>query len=166
MRSWGFVRGGIGTRHRAAGRRGDAKLGAEIRDRRRGLEVIVRRRARRTAYGWSTVGSSTPIWCCPTPTRTAPSRACPRWRAPRSRSTSAIRAYRIEGTSMKITLGVSGLPHVRGLGEGVQPYHRGIMEISGWLVRPRPRHRRRPSRAFLRTTHTLRCASQRFTTRR
>src|SRR4029079_11570855 len=46
---------------------------------------------------------------------------------------SAIRAYRIEGTSMKITLGVSGLPHARGLGGGVQPYHRGIMEISGWL---------------------------------
>ncbi|HEX5018766.1 MAG TPA: NAD(P)/FAD-dependent oxidoreductase [Actinomycetes bacterium] len=47
--------------------------------------------------------------------------------------TSAVKAYRIEGTSMKITLGVSGLPHVKGLGDGVQPYHRGIMEISGWL---------------------------------
>ena len=34
---------------------------------------------------------------------------------------------------MKITLGVTGLPHVRGLGDGKQPYHRGIMEITGWL---------------------------------
>ena len=34
---------------------------------------------------------------------------------------------------MKITLGVTGLPHVRGLGDGEQPYHRGIMEITGWL---------------------------------
>jgi phytoene dehydrogenase-like protein len=43
---------------------------------------------------------------------------------------AAIEGYRCEGTSMKINLAVSELPRVRGLdGAGVQPYHRGIMEV-------------------------------------
>jgi len=42
----------------------------------------------------------------------------------------AIERYRCEGTSIKINLAVSELPHVPSLGgTGVQPYHRGIMEV-------------------------------------
>jgi phytoene dehydrogenase-like protein len=42
-----------------------------------------------------------------------------------------LRAYRCEGTSMKITLGVDRLPVVTGMdGGGVQPYQCGIMEFS------------------------------------
>lgn len=45
--------------------------------------------------------------------------------------TAAVRAYRCQGTSMKITLGVSELPIADNMpGSGVQPYHRGIMEIN------------------------------------
>jgi phytoene dehydrogenase-like protein len=46
----------------------------------------------------------------------------------------AIRAYRCEGTSIKINLAVSELPYVRGLPEGgVQPYHAGIMELQSFI---------------------------------
>jgi len=43
---------------------------------------------------------------------------------------TAIQAFRCEGTSMKINLAVGELPRVPSLdGSGVQPYHRGIMEV-------------------------------------
>jgi phytoene dehydrogenase-like protein len=43
---------------------------------------------------------------------------------------TAIERFRCEGTSMKINLAVSELPSVPSLGgSGVQPYHRGIMEV-------------------------------------
>jgi phytoene dehydrogenase-like protein len=46
----------------------------------------------------------------------------------------AIRAYRCEGTSMKINLATSALPYVRGMPEsGVQPYHTGIMELNPFI---------------------------------
>jgi phytoene dehydrogenase-like protein len=46
----------------------------------------------------------------------------------------AIRAYRCEGTSIKINLAVSELPSVRGLPEGgVQRYHTGIMELQSLI---------------------------------
>jgi phytoene dehydrogenase-like protein len=45
-----------------------------------------------------------------------------------------IRAFRCEGTSIKINLALSGLPSVRGLPNGsVQPYHKGILEIHPFL---------------------------------
>jgi phytoene dehydrogenase-like protein len=41
-----------------------------------------------------------------------------------------IKGFRCEGTSIKINLAVDELPRVRGLdGSGIQPYHRGIMEV-------------------------------------
>ena len=47
---------------------------------------------------------------------------------------ASIRAYRCMGTSMKINLAVSRLPHVRGLPEGdVQPYHTGILELNPFV---------------------------------
>jgi len=42
----------------------------------------------------------------------------------------AIRAFRCEGTSMKINLALASLPRVRGDSSNqVQPYHRGILEV-------------------------------------
>jgi phytoene dehydrogenase-like protein len=47
----------------------------------------------------------------------------------------AIHAYRCMGTSMKINLGVSGLPALKGSTDGdVQPYHAGILELSPFLA--------------------------------
>jgi phytoene dehydrogenase-like protein len=44
--------------------------------------------------------------------------------------TAAIAGFRCEGTSIKINLAVDQLPRVKGMsGTGVQPYHRGIMEV-------------------------------------
>ena len=50
----------------------------------------------------------------------------------RSASRAALRAYRCEGTSMKINLAVDQLPQARrpSTGRASQPYHRGIMEIN------------------------------------
>jgi phytoene dehydrogenase-like protein len=44
---------------------------------------------------------------------------------------AAIEAYRCEGTSVKINLAVDRLPVAAAVdGDGVQPYHRGIMEVN------------------------------------
>ena len=48
---------------------------------------------------------------------------------------AAIRMFRSNGTSIKINLGVSELPMVRGLPEGgVQPYHTGVMELNPFMA--------------------------------
>ena len=45
--------------------------------------------------------------------------------------TAALRDYRCEGTSVKINLAVDELPRAAAVpGDGVQPYHRGIMEVN------------------------------------
>ena len=47
------------------------------------------------------------------------------------RFAAAIRAYRCEGTSVKINLAVDRLPIAAAVdGDRVQPYHRGIMEVN------------------------------------
>jgi phytoene dehydrogenase-like protein len=131
VRSWGFVRGGIG---RVTELLADAarEAGAEIVTEAEVEHVIIeggRASGVRLADGREFEADR--ILSNADPHRTflelVPDGALPK------SFEAAISAYRIEGTSMKITLGVSGLPHVRGMGEGVQPYHRGIMEISGWL---------------------------------
>ena len=44
---------------------------------------------------------------------------------------AAVSAYRCEGTSVKINLAVDRLPIAAAVdGDGVQPYHRGIMEVN------------------------------------
>jgi phytoene dehydrogenase-like protein len=45
-----------------------------------------------------------------------------------------IRAYRCDGTSMKINLAVDRLPELAGEPSGEQPYHRGIMEFTSTLA--------------------------------
>jgi phytoene dehydrogenase-like protein len=45
-----------------------------------------------------------------------------------------IRAYRSDGSSMKINLAVDRLPELAGEPSGEQPYHRGIMEFTSTLA--------------------------------
>jgi phytoene dehydrogenase-like protein len=48
---------------------------------------------------------------------------------------AGIRVYRSNGTSIKINLGLSELPYVRGLPETeLQPYHTGVMELNPFLA--------------------------------
>jgi phytoene dehydrogenase-like protein len=48
---------------------------------------------------------------------------------------AAVSAYRCEGTSVKINLAVDRLPVAAAIGgAGVQPYHRGIMEVNPTVV--------------------------------
>jgi phytoene dehydrogenase-like protein len=48
---------------------------------------------------------------------------------------AAVSAYRCEGTSVKINLAVDRLPKAAAIdGDGVQPYHRGIMEVNPWVA--------------------------------
>jgi phytoene dehydrogenase-like protein len=48
---------------------------------------------------------------------------------------AAVRAYRCEGTSVKINLAVGELPRAAAIdGGGVQPYHRGIVEVNPWVA--------------------------------
>ncbi len=129
VRQWGFVRGGMGevtARMADAAREAGAKIrtdaeverilvedgratgvvlagGEEIRARR----VVSNADPKRTFLGLLNA-SDLPGWFA-----------------------AAIRAYRCEGTSIKINLGVGELPRVRGFArEGIEPYHLGIMEIN------------------------------------
>lgn len=131
VRSWGFVRGGIG---RVTELLAEAAVdaGAVIRTDTEvsSIEVEAGRATGVLLADGSRIAAST-VLSNADPHRTFLS-LLPPGVLPANFEAS-VKAYRIEGTSMKITLGVTGLPHVRGLGDGEQPYHRGIMEISGWL---------------------------------
>ena len=131
VRSWGFVRGGMGrvTELMAEAAR---EAGATIRTGAEVEEIIVSDGAVRGVRLSGGEELSAPLVLSNAdPKRTfldlVRSTALP------EKFTATVRAYRSEGTSMKINLALSGLPHVRGLGGGVQPYHRGIMEVSGYL---------------------------------
>jgi len=48
---------------------------------------------------------------------------------------AAVNAYRCEGASLKINLAVAELPLLRNsLGQGIQPYHRGLIQITKELA--------------------------------
>lgn len=131
VRSWGFVRGGIGRVTELLAEAA-VEAGAEIRTDSEVAEILVREgRAYGVRLTDGGVVQAATVLSNADPRRTfrelLPNGSLP------AKFERAIDAYRIEGTSMKITLGVTGLPHVRGLGEGEQPYHRGIMEVTGWL---------------------------------
>ena len=128
IRSWGFVRGGMAgsprrwpTRPARPGRRSAPGLRSSGSSSRtaaprasswraapvRAARVLSNADPKRRSCGWWTNGA-----------------AAGRFRA-------AIEAYRCEGTSMKINLAVDRLPVVAAVdGDGVQPYHRGIMELN------------------------------------
>lgn len=128
-RSWGFVKGGIGTvtQAMAAAAR---EAGAEIRTECPVAEILVeggRTTGVRLADG--EVVQATTVLSNADPKTTflglAPEGSLP------EPFTAAVRAYRCHGTSMKINLAVDRLPIATNMpGEGVQDYHRGIMEVN------------------------------------
>lgn len=128
-RSWGFVRGGIG---RVTEAMADAarEAGAEIRTGAEVDQVMVE--------GGKAVGlkladgeeiRARTVLSNADPKKTflglVPDGELP------AEFTASVRAYRCQGTSMKINLGVSELPVATNMpGKGVQPYHLGIMEVN------------------------------------
>ena len=128
-RSWGFVKGGIG---RVTEAMADAarEAGAEIRTGAEVDEILV---ADGRATGVRLAGGEviTAGWVLSNadPKTTflglAPEGSLP------DTFTASVKAYRCQGTSMKINLAVDKLPVATNMpGEGVQPYHRGIMEVN------------------------------------
>jgi phytoene dehydrogenase-like protein len=134
VRSWGFVRGGMGevTRLMAEAAR---EAGAEIRT---GAEVEEILAPDGRAAGVRLAGGeelTAPIVL----SNADPKRTFERLVTPEvlpDEYRSAIAAYRCVGTSIKINLGVEELPRAAGVDDdgGVMPYHRGIMEVTSTLA--------------------------------
>jgi len=129
MRAWGFVRGGMG---RLAETMADAarEAGAEIRT---GAEVerilVEGGSARGVVLAGGEEVRAPLVFSNADPKRTFLS-LLSEGELP-AEFVAAVRAYRCEGTSIKINLAVDRLPRATGMeGEGVQPYHRGIMEVN------------------------------------
>ncbi len=129
IRQWGFVRGGIGrlTEAMADSAR---EAGAEIRTGTAVEQIVVEDgRAAGVALADGSELRAERVLSNADPKTTllklvGDSPLPPRFAA-------ALRAYRCEGTSVKINLAVDRLPSAAALdGAGVQPYHRGIMEIN------------------------------------
>jgi phytoene dehydrogenase-like protein len=134
IRAWGFVRGGIGqvTELMAQAAR---EAGAQIRT---GAEVEQLLVEGGTIGGVRLAGGEVVhaplVLSNADPKRTLLELLPARWIGEDLRA--RLQAYRCEGTSIKITLGVSQLPRVATVGDepGVLgEHHRGIMEITGML---------------------------------
>jgi phytoene dehydrogenase-like protein len=138
VRQWGFVRGGMGV---LTAMMADAarEAGAEIR-----TEAAVARilstpgpdgpRVSGVALADGTVLDSRLVLSGADPKHTF-QHLCDPADLPES-FLGAVGTIRAEGTSIKINLALERLPHVRGQsrdGDGVQPYHRGILEIGPTL---------------------------------
>jgi phytoene dehydrogenase-like protein len=132
IRQWGFVRGGIG-RVTEAMAEAAIEAGAEIRTSAPVERVLVEGGR---AVGVSLAGGeeirAARVLSNADPKTTfldlvGDSALPPRF-------TAALRAYRSEGTSVKINLAVDELPRAAAIdAEGVQPYHGGIVEINPWV---------------------------------
>jgi phytoene dehydrogenase-like protein len=126
--SWGFVRGGMGevtrllamvAREAGAEIRTDSEVAAiEIED---GRATAVRL-ASGEALGARIVLSNAD------PKRTLLGLVDPAELPEPVRA--AIRAYRSEGASMKINLAVGELPRIAGTPAGLQPHHRGLIQLT------------------------------------
>ncbi len=133
VRRWGFVRGGIG---RVTEAMADAvrALGAEIRT---GAEVEAIVSSAGHAVGVR-LASGEELAAPVVVSNADPKRTflglCDEADLPDD-FVDRIRAYRCEGTSIKINLALSALPTVSGqpAGAGPQPYHHGVMEVSPFL---------------------------------
>lgn len=135
VRKWGFVRGGIG---RVSSLMAEAarEAGAEIRTEAEVQEILVREGR---AFGVKLAGGETVeapmVLSNADPKRTLLGLLDERWVDPDLRA--RVRAYRCEGTCVKVTLGVSELPRVATIGDApgvVGEHHRGVMEITGTLA--------------------------------
>jgi phytoene dehydrogenase-like protein len=132
LRSWGFVRGGIGG-VTAAMADAAREAGAEIRT---GAEVervlVADGRAAGVALADGTVVEARRVLSNADPLRTffglvGEDLLPERFAAP-------LRNYRCQGTSMKINLAVDRLPEVTGMPSGRQAYQGGIMEFGGFIA--------------------------------
>jgi phytoene dehydrogenase-like protein len=134
VRSWGFVRGGMGV---VTGLMADAarEAGAEIRTDAE-VESVLAEGGRAVGVrlaGGEEVRAET-VLSNADPKRTFLS-LCDPSDLPAA-FLAAVRAYRCNGTSIKINLAVSELPRAAAMGGNgaVQPYHRGIVELSQPLL--------------------------------
>ena len=129
IRQWGFVRGGIGklTEAMADSAR---EAGAEIRTDAPVERILVDGgRAAGVALADGTELRAARVLSNADP-KTTFLRLVDQALLPQ-RFAAAIRAYRCEGTSVKINLAVDRLPIAAAVdGDRVQPYHRGIMEVN------------------------------------
>ena len=129
IRQWGFVRGGIGrlTEAMADSAR---EAGARIRTQAPVSRVLIEdgRAAGVELEGGEEVRAKRVLSNADPKTtflRLVDEAALP------ARFRAAVTAYRCEGTSVKINLAVNRLPVAAAIGgDGVQPYHRGIMEVN------------------------------------
>jgi phytoene dehydrogenase-like protein len=129
IRQWGFVRGGIGTVTEAMADSA-REAGATIRTGAPVSEVVV---DAGRAVGIALDGGEE-IRAARVLSNADPKTTLLRLVDPDllpDRFAAALRAYRCEGTSMKINLAVDRLPVAAALaGDGVRPYHRGIVEVN------------------------------------
>ena len=132
LRTWGFVRDGIG---RVTEAMADAarEAGAEVRTGAEVERVIVDSgKASGVELADGSVISADRILSNADPLRTffglVGEELLP------GRFAASLRNYRCEGTSVKINLGVDRLPEVAGMPSGRQPYLGGIMEFGGFIA--------------------------------
>jgi phytoene dehydrogenase-like protein len=132
LRSWGFVRGGIG---RVTEAMADAarEAGAEVRTGAEVERVIVEGgRAKGVELADGTAIAADRVLSNADPPRTffglVGAELLP------AEFAASLRNYRCEGTSVKINLAVDRLPEVKGMPSGRQPYLGGIMEFGGFIA--------------------------------
>ena len=131
LRSWGFVRGGIGLVTEAMA---DAarEAGAEIRTAAEVERIVVADgRATGVELADGTVIDADRVLSNADPLRTF--RGLVGEELLPEPFTAALRGYRCIGTSVKINLGVDRLPEVSGMPGGREPYLGGIMEFGGFI---------------------------------
>jgi phytoene dehydrogenase-like protein len=131
VREWGFVRGGMGRLTEAMA---DAarEAGAEIRCE-QDVKRIVTRGGRVAGV---LLSSGEEIVASRVLSNADPKRTFLGLCDPSDLPTDflgSIRAYRCEGTSIKMNLALSGLPTAKGMPGGTQDYHRGIIEVNSTL---------------------------------
>ena len=131
-REWGFVRGGMQVLAEAMADAARA-AGAEIRCDAE-VERIITREGR--ARGVALRGGEE-LWAPRVVSNADPKTTFLRLCDPADLSEDFLgrmRGFRSDGTSIKVNLGVTALPMVKGLGgRGPQPYHYGIMEVHPFL---------------------------------
>ena len=129
IRRWGFVRGGIGRLTEAMAEAA-REAGAEIRT---GVPVERVAVADGRAVGIELAGGEV-LGAERVLSNADPKTTFLRLVEPGALPApflAAVRAYRCEGTSVKINLAVDELPRASAIsGNGVQPYHQGIVEIN------------------------------------
>jgi phytoene dehydrogenase-like protein len=132
IRTWGFVRGGIG-RVTEAMAEAAREAGAEVRTSSPAREIVVEDGSARGVI----LEDGQEIRAERVLSNADPKTTLLRLVDPAGlpeRFVAALRAYRCEGTSMKINLAVDRLPRAAVAGNGIEDYHRGIVEVNPTLA--------------------------------